>query len=109
MMSLRRIGLVGSQFASIAASEIPMVAEEKRQIFEDEAEYVFTPTPRNTTGRSQRQLEKRAAKQAAKDQRRKFRHAVDKQNKINQAMRSKPKSQQAQLSAMTDEQIENLE
>lgn len=54
-------------------------------------------------GRTLRQSEKRAQKQAMKDRRRAFRHSVDKQNKIAKAVDVRNKPQQARMSEIDDD------
>ena len=56
-------------------------------------------------GRSVRQAEKRAQKQAMKDRRRAFRHSVEKQNKIAKAVDVRNKPQQARMSEIAEESL----
>lgn len=56
-------------------------------------------------GRTVRQSEKRAQKQAMKDRRRAFRHSVDKQNKIAKAVDVRNKPQQARMSEIAEESL----
>lgn len=82
------------------------LATSKEMQYYDEVRYepsgIETPKAviKSPDGRTQRQAEKRAQKQAAKDRRRAFRHSVEKQNKIAKAVDVRNKPQQAKLSTI---------
>lgn len=100
---LSNIGMlmaVAGQMQAVEAS--PRSSLENLNLGED-----FSPNflSRSPDGRSVKQSEKRAAKQAEKDRRRAFRHSVAKQNAITKERKGKKQSQQMLLSTLDESEL----
>ncbi|WAW11816.1 hypothetical protein nACB2_077 [Acinetobacter phage nACB2] len=100
----KRLSNIGMLMA-VAGQMQAVEASPARKISIPETGFEPNFLSQSPDGRTTRQAEKRAAKQAEKDRRRAFRHSVAKQNAITNGRKGQKQSQQMILSTLDESEL----